>query len=95
MNTEEVAFLTDFLKTPKQIAIVPHRNPDGDALGSSLALYHVLKQLNHVVKVIAPNEFPEFISWLPGADQVIVFEKNYDFLLYAWFKSFHLLIFFW
>lgn len=78
MNTEEVAFLTDFLKTPKQIAIVPHRNPDGDALGSSLALYHVLKQLNHVVKVIAPNEFPEFISWLPGADQVIVFEKNYD-----------------
>lgn len=78
MNTNDVAFLTDFLKTPKQIAIIPHRNPDGDALGSCLGLYHVLKQLNHTVKVVSPNEFPEFISWLPEADKVLVFEKNFD-----------------
>jgi len=78
MNTNDVAFLTDFLKTPKQIAIIPHRNPDGDALGSCLGLYHVLKQLNHTVKVISPNEFPEFISWLPDADEVLIFEKNFD-----------------
>lgn len=78
MNTNEALFLKEFLKLPKQIAIVPHRNPDGDALGSSLALYHVLQQLDHKVKVIAPNEFPEFISWLPAADQVLIFEKNYD-----------------
>lgn len=78
MNTNDVAFLTDFLKTPKQIAIIPHRNPDGDALGSCLGLYHVLKQLNHTVKVISPNEFPEFISWLPAANEVLVFEKNFD-----------------
>ena len=78
MNTNDVAFLSNFLKTPKQITIVPHRNPDGDALGSCLALYHVLIQLNHNVKVISPNEFPDFISWLPAANEVIVFEKNYD-----------------
>lgn len=78
MNTSEVAFLTDFLKTPKQIAIVPHRNPDGDALGSSLGLYHVLKQLNHNVKVISPNEFPEFISWLPESNEIKIFEKNFE-----------------
>jgi len=78
MNTNDVAFLTDFLKTPKQIVIIPHRNPDGDALGSCLGLYHVLKQLNHTVKVISPNEFPEFISWLPDANEVLVFEKNFD-----------------
>jgi len=78
MNTNEVAFLSNILKTPKQIAIIPHRNPDGDALGSSLGLYHVLKQLNHQVKVVSPNDFPEFISWLPDANEVIVFEKNYD-----------------
>ena len=57
MNTNDTAFLTDFLKTPKQITIVPHRNPDGDALGSCLGLYHVLIQLNHTVKVISPNGF--------------------------------------
>ena len=78
MNTNDVAFLSNFLKTPKQITIIPHRNPDGDALGSCLALYHVLIQLNHNVKVISPNEFPEFISWLPGANQIIFFEKDFD-----------------
>lgn len=78
MNTNEIEFLTNFLETPKQIAIIPHRNPDGDALGSTLGLYHVLKQLNHNVKVISPNEFPDFISWLPGADEVLIFERNHE-----------------
>lgn len=78
MNTNDKAFLTQFLETPKQIAIIPHRNPDGDALGSCLGLYHVLKQLNHTVKVLAPNEFPEFISWLPATKEILIFEKNFD-----------------
>lgn len=78
MNTNDKAFLTQFLETPKQIAIIPHRNPDGDALGSCLGLYHVLKQLNHTVKVLAPNEFPEFISWLPASNEILIFEKNFD-----------------
>ncbi len=78
MNLNDKAFLNDFLKSPKQIAIIPHRNPDGDALGSCLALYHVLIQLNHTVKVIAPNEFPEFIAWLPASEEILIFEKNFD-----------------
>ena len=78
MNTNETAFLKQFLATPKQIAIVPHRNPDGDALGSALGLYHVLKQLNHNVKVISPNEFPDFIAWLPEAENTLIFEKNFE-----------------
>ncbi len=78
MNTNDQAFLVNFLKTPKQITIVPHRNPDGDALGSCLGLYHVLKQLNHTVKVISPNEFPDFIAWLPAAEETLIFEKNFE-----------------
>ena len=42
---------------PKKIVIVPHRNPDGDAMGSTLGLYHFLLKLNHEVVVISPNEF--------------------------------------
>ena len=78
MNINEVTFLNEILKKPIKIAIIPHRNPDGDALGSTLGLYHVLKQLNHDAKVVSPNEFPEFISWLPGSDDVLIFEKNFE-----------------
>lgn len=76
MQTYEKELVQNLLSTPKKIAIIPHRNPDGDALGSTLGLYHVLKQLNHDVKVISPNDFPDFIAWLPGSETVEIFEKN-------------------
>lgn len=76
MQTNEKELVQNLLSTPKKIAIIPHRNPDGDALGSTLGLYHVLKQLNHEVKVISPNDFPDFIAWLPGSETVEIFEKD-------------------
>ena len=42
MKTEDIELIQNILSAPKQIAIIPHRNPDGDALGSTLGLYHVL-----------------------------------------------------
>ena len=66
------------LLSPKKISIIPHRNPDGDAMGSTLALYHFLKKLDHQVVVIAPNEFPDFLAWLPDADKILVFEREND-----------------
>ena len=76
MPENEIADLKLLLSEPKKICIIPHKNPDGDAMGSTLALYHFLLQQYHDVDVIAPNEFPDFLSWLPGADRVIVFDKN-------------------
>jgi bifunctional oligoribonuclease and PAP phosphatase NrnA len=76
MNAQEIQYLKEFLSQPKQITIIPHRNPDGDALGSSLGLYHVLKQLHHNVTIVSPNEFPEFIAWLPASETVAIYEKN-------------------
>jgi bifunctional oligoribonuclease and PAP phosphatase NrnA len=58
------------------IAIISHINPDGDALGSSLALYHYLVKLGKNVSVIMPNDYPDFLKWLPGSDMVKVFTKN-------------------
>lgn len=66
------------LSTPKNIVIVPHRNPDGDAMGSTLALYHYLKQYDHNTVVIAPNDYPEFLKWLPGNDTVLKFETQQE-----------------
>ena len=64
------------LSSPKNIVIVPHRNPDGDAMGSTLGLYHYLKLCNQNAVVIAPNDYPDFLKWLPGDDTVLKFESE-------------------
>ncbi|ESU28839.1 hypothetical protein FLJC2902T_14360 [Flavobacterium limnosediminis JC2902] len=76
MTAYEIEALKELLASPKKITIIPHRNPDGDAMGSTLGLYHFLLQKNHDVTVIAPNEFPDFLAWLPDAEKVMIFEKD-------------------
>lgn len=76
MRNSDIQAIALLLATPKKIAIIPHRGPDGDAMGSTLALYHFLLKLNHQPTVIAPNEFPEFLAWLPGSEKVLVYEKD-------------------
>ena len=78
MQKQEIEAIKLALETPKKIAIIPHRNPDGDAMGSTLGLYHILKQLQHDVVVIAPNEFPDFLAWLPESEKVMIFERSFD-----------------
>ena len=76
MKKEEYTALSELLLTPKKIVIIPHRSPDGDAMGSSLAMYHFLLKLGHNATVIAPNEFPSFLDWLPAAENVLVYEND-------------------
>ena len=64
------------LSSPKKIVITTHRGPDGDAMGSSLGLMHLLKQFRHNVQVITPNSYADFLHWMPGNEDVIVFEDN-------------------
>ncbi len=60
----------------KKIALVTHRNPDGDAMGASLGLFNLLTGMGHQVTMITPNLYPAFLQWLPGNDRVIVFERK-------------------
>jgi phosphoesterase RecJ-like protein len=76
MKNEDILAIQELLSTPKKVAIIPHRSPDGDAMGSTLGLYHFLKKLNHEAVVIAPNEFPDFLSWLPSSEHVLIYEKD-------------------
>ncbi|MDF2451322.1 MAG: family phosphoesterase [Bacteroidota bacterium] len=64
------------LKKSNNIIIVTHFNPDGDAMGSSLGLYNYLIKLEKTVTVITPNEYPEFLQWLPGNKKVLEFSKQ-------------------
>lgn len=64
------------LKVPSKIVITTHHRPDGDAMGSSLGLYHWLVSQGHTVRVVAPSDYPDFLQWLPGNDQVLQFTRE-------------------
>ena len=76
MNKEDIEEVKTLLASPKKIVILPHRNQDGDSMGSTLGLYHFLTQLNHEVTVISPNEFADFLKWMPDSDKVMLFEEH-------------------
>lgn len=60
----------------KHVVICTHVNPDGDAIGSSLALKHYLERKGKQATVIVPNIFPDFLKWLPGADSILIHTQN-------------------
>lgn len=64
------------LSTPKKVAITTHQKPDGDAMGSSLGLYHFLTQLGHSVTIISPTNWASFLKWMPGCSEVVDFELS-------------------
>lgn len=76
MRRDSYKKLSAAIKKSKRIAIVTHMNPDGDAMGSSLALSMYLQKLNKEVKVIVPNAFPQFLEWLPESKKAINFQTN-------------------
>lgn len=66
--------LKSFLEKPRNIVVVGHRNPDGDAMGSTLALKLYLDKKGHTATVVVPNEYPAFLHWLPGSDTTYRFD---------------------
>jgi phosphoesterase RecJ-like protein len=76
MTPQDIQGILALLAIPKKIAIIPHRSPDGDAMGSTLGMYHFLLKTGHSPVVIAPNEFPGFLAWLPASEKVLIFEKD-------------------
>jgi phosphoesterase RecJ-like protein len=63
-------------KPSKKIVIITHVNPDGDAMGSSLGLFIILKNIGHDATVITPNVYPEFLHWLPCNNNVLVYPSD-------------------
>lgn len=64
------------LNKKPRILITTHRSPDGDAMGSSLALYQVLVKQGFEVSVVVPNSYPKFLHWLPCNKEVVEYEGN-------------------
>ncbi len=70
--------LKSALHDARSVVITNHKNPDGDAMGAALGLYHFLKHWDLRVQVIVPNAYPAFLKWLPGDDKVLIYEGNTD-----------------
>lgn len=66
----------NFISQYKRVVIVSHVNPDGDAIGSSLAFYYFLLKFGIDAKVIIPNDFPSFLAWMPGVENILTYDKN-------------------
>lgn len=60
----------------RNIVLVPHTNPDGDAMGSVLGLWRVLRNAGFQVKIVSPTKYPEFYHWMDGHDQVIIYSHH-------------------
>lgn len=79
ISQEKISQVEDLLDKYEKIVIVAHVSPDGDAIGSTLGLYHYLIDCGNDVTVIVPNSFPDFLRWMKGAKDILIYEKYPEF----------------
>ena len=78
MNTHDIETTRKWLQQQPVISIIPHKNPDGDAIGSCLGLCLYLRLLKLNATVVSPNDFPEFLKWLPATDDIIIYDNDQE-----------------
>ena len=71
--------IQSLIQSAQHVALLTHQSPDGDAMGSSLAMYHYIRSLGKDAQVIVPNAFPDFLAWLPGAEIVWLYDSQSTF----------------
>lgn len=76
VSTQEAQALKKYFNDCKNVVIVCHTSPDGDAIGSSLGLYEYLKRKGKNVTVITPNYFPDFLHWMKDSDKVLLYDRQ-------------------
>lgn len=83
MENTDFSKVQELLVLPQNILLTTHTNPDGDAIGSSLAFYRYLVFKGHTVSMMVPDPFPSFLSWLTGAGNIMVFSLQKEAVLNA------------
>lgn len=68
-----------YFERAEKIVIVTHISPDGDAIGSSLGVFHFLNSQGKTTHIIVPNAFPDFLRWMPGAKDIVRYDKYKEF----------------
>jgi phosphoesterase RecJ-like protein len=70
----ESHLIPEIFELPRRILLTTHKSPDGDAIGSMLGLFHTLTEMGHTVTAAAPDNFPAFLNWMPGIENVRTFD---------------------
>jgi phosphoesterase RecJ-like protein len=68
--------ISGLISQPRRILITTHSNPDGDAIGSSLALATYLKKKDHAVQVMIPDPYPDFLAWMDKNEEILIFRQS-------------------
>jgi bifunctional oligoribonuclease and PAP phosphatase NrnA len=76
LKNTDFTLIAEKISQPLRILITTHSNPDGDAIGSSLALASYLKKKAHSVQVMVPDPYPDFLAWMKGHDEILIFTAN-------------------
>ena len=80
VNLENIEALRELFAEPRKVVIVGHTNPDGDAIGSSLALAEVLTARGHKVTCALPNNYPYYLRWIPSSENIIIYRNDEEHL---------------
>ena len=73
---DKIVELKEMLQTPKRVVILSHTNPDGDAIGSSLAWAEILRTMGHDVNAIVPNRYPYYLEFMPNIDSLLLYKDD-------------------
>jgi phosphoesterase RecJ-like protein len=76
LNSLSFSSIKEIFNVPRKVLLTSHTNPDGDAIGACLAMYLYFKSLGHDVQVVVPNSFPDFLAWMDGSKEIIIYDKN-------------------
>ena len=71
-----IAAARRLLSNPQKVVIFSHRNPDGDAVGSSLGLLHYLRSKGHGVTIVLPSMYPDFLAFLPAVEDIVIYDDD-------------------
>lgn len=77
-SKEAATIIEQLHKNQSKVIITVHQSPDGDALGSAIGLHLILKKNNISSHIIVPDEFPDFLKWLPASEDIIIYETSRD-----------------
>ena len=76
MTSDQLVHLGQLISTAQSVLVVCHKSPDGDAIGSSLGMAEYLRQRGKDVTVVVPDQYPDFLHWLPNSEKIVRYDKH-------------------
>ena len=80
MTEAQCSQLRTLLDGAQLVVLCCHQNPDGDALGSMLGMGEVLRQMGKEAVMLAPDQYPDYLQWLPNSEKIVRYDKRKDFV---------------